>query len=289
MLWRSPSEKSYLKCFSLFCCFTFKTFSEESFQSLTQTLGIFDLKGTFSKTQPGDLSQMGRPSPRIWALEPHCWPKSSTDLNSILHMLSLFQTATRCSQLRGEMLVEKRGASAASLSGAPPSRWRRQARLSRGPRQPPVLCLFLWVWLLFFFFKILRISDTTQCLSFSVWLISRSTVPSRLDTDLHSQDESVPRLWARTMPWESLPVTLGTAGMRRVWGFVKDSKSGLPVQPWIQRTVWWEGLAQGEQGLRALGVISACLGGEDTRVHFTFQMWYRHWGVRTVCRPAGPQ
>lgn len=65
----------------------------------------------------------------------------------------------------------------------------------------------------FFSFKILRISGTTQCLSFSVWLISRSTVPSRLDTDLQSQDESVPRLWARTVPWGSLPVTLGIAGV----------------------------------------------------------------------------
>ena len=56
-------------------------------------------------------------------------------------------------------------------------------------------------------------------------------MPSRSDTGLQSQDESVLRLWARTMPWGSLPVTLGTTGVRRVWGFVKDSKSGLRVQP----------------------------------------------------------
>lgn len=32
------------------------------------------------------------------------------------------------------------------------------------------------------------------------------------------------------------------------------------------------GPGPGEQGLKALGVISVCLGGEDTSVHFTFRM-----------------
>lgn len=78
-------------------------------------------------------------------------------------------------------------------------------------------------------------SDTTQCLSFSVWLVSRHStlqVGCRLAVTGGISSEALGSHDALGVP----PCDTGSRG--RVWGSVKDSESGLHVQPWTQRTTW---------------------------------------------------